>query len=404
MNRLFLLGLLFVFSAVAQAQSHPARASYRVWVNSGGGGRSGGSSTGISKWAVVTNAHVVGRASRAEVLHPLLGKRWEGYVVSRDTQADLALIYIPQGDVEWVELGEDPQPAKPCFLFGYGGDSVLKQGTGKFMKISGHRAPGVPVWDSSVESISGDSGSGLFDEQGRLTAVNWGGGSRKESASTPVSFVRNLAQKWVTEFIEVDPQARQIFSRGGGCFGGFCGPSQPSYGGGDYGGMMPPKSPISQVPPPSAPGSPVVPIGTPGSPIQAPQQPPVTQPPPLVPQQPPVTPPVAQPPAPALDTEKLVGQLVEKLASDPRFKGPAGPAGPAGEKGPAGPAGERGPAGKDAVIDMDAIAAAILKKLPPIHVQRYDVYGQLVGEQYYPYPGPIRLQDIRGQQYTTSPR
>ena len=112
----FPLFLLACLSSLAHGQdANPARASYRVWVQDGNG-RSGGSSTGISPHILVTNVHVVGGAKRAEVLHPLLGKRWEGHVVARDPAADVALVYVPTGDLEWVNVGSDPQPNQPCKL------------------------------------------------------------------------------------------------------------------------------------------------------------------------------------------------------------------------------------------------------------------------------------------------
>lgn len=372
--------LLTLLCSACWAQSHPARASYRVWVNSGDGSRSGGSSTGISKWMVVTNVHVVGNASRAEVLHPLSGKRWNGYVAARDAAADVALIYIPEGDVEWVDLGDDPQPNQECTLYGYGGDTVLKMGRGRYLSAGGSRGGGVPVWDAAVESISGDSGGGLFDSQGRLCSVNWGGGPGRGSASTPVRYVKELTRQWVQEFIQKDPKAHQLFGSAGGCFGGFCRPGggSPSYGGG---GGIPPKQPIGQLPEPS-------------TPIQAPPTQPIS---PI--QSPPTTPPPTQPPVqpqpPAINLDDLAKKIGDILAKDERLRGP---------KGDPGTDGKPGKDGSNATIDVDKLAEAVIARLPPIHVQQYDVYGQLIGEQRYPYPGPIRLQDRRGSQYTTSPK
>lgn len=95
----------------------------------------------------------------------------------------------------------------------------------------------------------------------------------------------------------------------------------------------------------------------PTSPVQRPTEP-------IVPTTPttPVTP--AKPAVPEIDVDQIVSQLVEKLASDPRFKGPPGPAGEPGPKGDKGDPGSPGPAGKDATVDVDAIVAAVLAKLP----------------------------------------
>jgi hypothetical protein len=110
--------------------------------------------------------------------------------------------------------------------------------------------------------------------------------------------------------------------------------------------------------------------------------------PPIAPK-PPVTPP--------LDLDKLAAQIIEKLATDERFRGPVGPAGqpgadgvqgpagPQGSPGETGPLGEVGPAGpppteqqiRAAVIawaqsNPEELAALVLPHLPPIHFRQVD--------------------------------
>ena len=103
------------------------------------------------------------------------------------------------------------------------------------------------------------------------------------------------------------------------------------------------------------------------TPAQAPQaQPPKT------------TPAVTPSTQPQIDLDKLANTLAEKLAADPRFKGPkgdsgdAGPPGAHGERGPAGPAGPQGADGKEATVDYDQIVAAVLNRLD------YDAIAELV--------------------------
>jgi hypothetical protein len=57
-----------------------------------------------------------------------------------------------------------------------------------------------------------------------------------------------------------------------------------------------------------------------------------------------------------IDTEAIANTILEKLRTDPAFRGPAGPVGPAG---PAGPPGPEGPPGKAPDIDLDAIRQSI---------------------------------------------
>lgn len=69
------------------------------------------------------------------------------------------------------------------------------------------------------------------------------------------------------------------------------------------------------------------------------------------------------------DADKLAEKLIEKLAADPRFKGPKGEP---GERGPAGPAGAPGKDGKAAAVNIDELAAAVILRLPPVKLNIYD--------------------------------
>lgn len=43
-------------------------------------------------------------------------------------------------------------------------------------------------------------------------------------------------------------------------------------------------------------------------------------------------------------------------------------------------------------IDYDQLAAEVLRRMPPIHVQTYDRHGRMMDEERYAYPGPIKLR------------
>jgi hypothetical protein len=154
----------------------------------------------------------------------------------------------------------------------------------------------------------------------------------------------------LTEFAERIVQRVQCGP--GGCPPGY---SQPPSGGG---GLYPPQTPY--------------------------QKPDIVPLPPIAPK-PPVTPP--------LDLDKLAAQIIEKLATDERFRGPAGEpgaAGPAGPQGPpgetkAGPPGVAGPAGPPPTDEQirtaieawaqskpDELAALIVPHLPPIYFRKVD--------------------------------
>lgn len=185
---LVIVAIASAWAVRAEAQTtDPAWASYRVRVSGGAG-----SSVGITPNIAVTNAHVVGGSKTARLIHQPTKREWSGQVVARDPSADVAFIYVASGDLDWVYLGSDPQPGQSCHLYGYGGDGILKRGNGHYTRIVGSRNPGVPSWGARVESVSGDSGSGIFDDAGRLCSINWSGNDRAESGSIPVTYVVRL--------------------------------------------------------------------------------------------------------------------------------------------------------------------------------------------------------------------
>jgi len=186
------------------------------------------------------------------------------------------------------------------------------------------------VWRAAVESISGDSGGGLFDDAGNLVAVNWGRSQQHASASTPVSYVAALAQRF---YSALTPTQMMQFCPGGSC---------PSYGGGGYGGggVMPPKTPVGQLPPQWQ-----------------------TQPPPQWQTQPqaPLVPIPQQPAAPQLSAEdlrKLVDQLADAMKPKPDPK--------------------PDPKADPQEITLDELAARVAAKLPPLSVDKY-VDGKKTG-------------------------
>ena len=324
-----MLGAQLSAPVFAAQVSDPGYASYRIWVRSGNAA-SGGSSTAISPHLVVTNVHVVGRlGAQAEVLHPLTGRKWIGQVVACEASADVALVFVSTGDLDWVEIGADPQPDQPCQLYGYGGDTVLKRGEGRFLGANG-RGGRVPVWEAAVESISGDSGGGIFDSFGRIVSVNWGCDPRThKSVSTPVSAVLELHRKWVAI---LTPEQNQLFG-GGGCIGGQCERGGGGYGGG--GGVMPPKQPIQLQP-----RQPIIP-------------PPTT---PLVP----IAPSPVKPELTPGDLAKLADQIAAALEKQK-------------------PKPEPPPAANEPQVTIDELAKRVAERLPPIYVDKY-VDGKKSGD------------------------
>lgn len=199
--------LLCVTIPLSAQTVDPGYASFRIWCGNGAG-----SCTGIAPELVVTNVHVAGTGGAScRIAHPLTNREWRGQTVVGDRDADVALVLISSADLDWVYLGDDPAAGKPCFHYGYGGGTILKGGTGQYLQPLGKS------WYASTSSVSGDSGGGIFDEQGRLCSVNWGstdvtGG---QSISTPVSYVRRLLDRYRGNPQQPRQQERQPISRGG---------------------------------------------------------------------------------------------------------------------------------------------------------------------------------------------
>lgn len=345
-----ILALLWAWSAAANAlAATPEEASYRIDVRQPGGEICGGSCTFIRPYVCVTNAHVVGSGETALVRHQS-GVRIEGRVAAR-SPADLALVVVAEPQ-PFVELAErDPQRGDKLHMVGYGGDRKQRAGDGVSLGCDGLIHGGVRTYTTTVQSVSGDSGGGLFLD-GRLIAINWGADARSASASIGVESLKRFGEQWATNAL---PQERwQEMS----CFGGRCGPCQPLVG-----------------PPVSGPfaGGGEIGIGL-GIGIK----------------RPPLLPPVTSPPSAGENDKKLaelsaqLKALDDKLSTLKPVPGPPGPAGPPGKDG------SPGPPGKEA--DLDALAAAVLRRLPPIQVQTYDYQNNPIDHETYPLGTPIRLR------------
>lgn len=98
-----------------------------------------------------------------------------------------------------------------------------------------------------------------------------------------------------------------------------------------------------------------------------------------------------QPATPSIDYQAIYRQMLERMAADPRFRGPAGPAGPAGGIGttpvidyeklaaklaPLMPA----PQVTAPRINYELLAAEVIKRLPPIRFELFDLDGRKIGE------------------------
>ena len=251
---------------------------------------------------VLTAWHVL-RDAQGEPTLEFRGRAYTGRRVARAKEGwDLAAINI-----------DEPSGLTPSKLYRGGWPSVdVRTQRSNGEPVQGLNEPGLgQVFAFRGASLPGDSGGPIWCNEGVVSVVS---GSDYESITIgpppPVvqAFFVRASQAWCPDCIPGSPTGPVIVGR------------QPV--------VVPDDGPAPQPPPVSGPEQP-----TPTDPPQS-----------------------AQATQPMIDTEAIANTILEKLRTDPAFRGPEGPVGPAG---PAGPPGPEGPPGKAPDIDPDAIRQAL---------------------------------------------
>lgn len=221
-----------------------AESSVYISVDLGNGATGGGTGTVIAsengRSLILTNAHVVESAD-----HPISVTYWcdrrpwiqpatylGGSSVSHLSGSlihvngpDLALLEV-KADLQPVELAtEIPATGEAVQLFGFGGADL--SGTTPIRK-SGRVLP-EPGWiepatKTSIQTINGDSGSGILNDRGQLVAVHWGGGAVRLDSVHSFT-VSTLQRKGVFSRLKDRLAARKIAKAVAGVFAGS--PSPP---------------------------------------------------------------------------------------------------------------------------------------------------------------------------------
>jgi S1-C subfamily serine protease len=306
--------------------SETHKAAVRVSIGGQGGSGTIIGTTG-NGCVVVTNHHVAevgGRCSMTLQCTMLDGTKFVGKYIGANEPLDLAVYLVERKDLPAIAVSSQDVPiGETVCVMAFGGPNHHKATFRPFVApvIRGHAKVAV-----DAGTISGDSGSGMV-WKGVLVGVNFGsvGGYSASEGGWPVHYP---SSSWAT--------ATSINSFLTQCLGPYgCAPQVSPPGSQGSGGS--PFYPPSQQTPPQ--------ITPPQQPVAPPH---ITQP------QQPVTPPATCPPG-RCDDETIKKIIADAVAA-------ASKPGPQGEQGPPGP---QGPSGRDCEIDIDAIAAQVIAKIPP---------------------------------------
>jgi S1-C subfamily serine protease len=196
-------------AAAGKTTLDPARTTVFVHRDLGGGRGQAGTGTVIAceagKSLVLTNAHVADAPDGTyTVTHD--GTTYPatyvtGSAISRLTPGsvrvdgpDLALVSV-EATLPVAALAPDlPRPGARVRLWGFGGrlaDQGPVEKAGEVLDATGYVEP---MFVSTTQTSSGDSGSGVFNDAGELVAVHWGGGDRRAHA-VPLEAVRSFLRE-----------------------------------------------------------------------------------------------------------------------------------------------------------------------------------------------------------------
>lgn len=201
---------------VVKEKAPLAHAVVYVMQDMGNGRTAAGTGTAIAvengKTLVLTNAHVAQAGYSHSVTYWSEGKPYtspakfiEGSQVTdaggntiRIHGPDLALLEV-NAELRTAELADEiPAPGQAVSIYGFGGAGVYGtvpiHKTGRTLAEDGARTmAGDPIARTSIETVNGDSGAGIFNDAGQLVAVHWGGGAVR--LDTVHSFTVNVLHR-----------------------------------------------------------------------------------------------------------------------------------------------------------------------------------------------------------------
>lgn len=187
--RYFLLSLLFVSGALAQEKS-----CVSVVTIHGAGSGTVVAKDGETRY-VLTNKHVVS-ATDKKVWVIYDRKRYDAKFIKAHPDVDLALVSV-QIDAEPVVLAAtEPKEGDEIKHFG----KATGPQEGKVTGWTNFQSSDGVVMDSSVFSVPGDSGAGLFNSKGQLVSVHYGRKGPPEGETVAISVRLSNVRAFLKEY------------------------------------------------------------------------------------------------------------------------------------------------------------------------------------------------------------
>ena len=170
-----------------------ARVGATVQRSTVGVGRRYGAGAGViwsSDGLIVTNHHVVGRASKVEIEHE--GARYPGEVIARHPSLDLALVEVDSVDLPAIPIGDSDavRPGQLAIAVGHPLGDRLAVTLGVVVA----RRPEDALLLTDVTLMPGNSGGPMVDAEGRMIGVNTLIAGER-SFSIPVSAVEAFVEQ-----------------------------------------------------------------------------------------------------------------------------------------------------------------------------------------------------------------
>ena len=128
-----------------------------------------GSAVLVAPGKLVTNCHVTRAASRIGVIRGTM--KWGVESQSRDIQHDVCILSAPSvvGEVPGFAKANELKAGKTVHAVGYLGGGELTSSDGQIVAL--HHYDGANVIQTSASFTFGQSGGGLFDEEGHLVGI-----------------------------------------------------------------------------------------------------------------------------------------------------------------------------------------------------------------------------------------